>query len=174
MSLLSVTSSGQRNSFSPLHFFVIVWSWLRSLAVHKQEETGFRSYPVCELWFTAKHGGYKISPTVRTRKRESEGTDSTPLSRKKDLGYRRGKESEPYLEQLCVRRLPVKCDNSGYTNTDVIVCATRARLCAILSQIREGKGTVKLHICELWPRTFIVGVSHTHEPRISLLKWVIL
>lgn len=52
-------------------------------------------------------------------------------------------------QQLSMRRLPVKCDYSGYTNTDVIVCTTSAQLCGILSQIREGKGTLKLHSGEL-------------------------
>lgn len=45
------------------------------------------------------------------------------------------------MEQLWVQRLPAMSDNSGCTNTDVIVCSALAPFfCGILSQIREGNG----------------------------------
>lgn len=36
-----------------------------------------------------------------------------------------------------------------YTNTDAIVISTLAQFCGILSQIREGDDTLKLHMYKL-------------------------
>lgn len=70
------------------HLWLLVRGTLSRLCdcmkvTQKQEEKQFRSHPVCEQWFTAKRGGYKISRAVRTRERESverdsERTDSAP------------------------------------------------------------------------------------------------
>lgn len=143
--LLAVWFSKHKTTPSPLfsinptsysvelfHVFVIAWSWLRRLAVHKQEEKQFRSYPVSELWFTAKHrGGVKLARLWELeREIESERTDSPPPhththKKQKDTGE--GKSwSHNWNSSGCTAFLSSVTIRAP-TNTDVIVCSTLAR-----------------------------------------------
>lgn len=170
-------AAGQRNSFTSL--------WLyesdSEVSLSTSRKRNSLDHILCELCFTAKHGGYKISWTVWTGERveiESKRTASTPLHThtwKRKTKYK-GKGTSWSLKRKisgCTVFLS-KCDSSRCTNTDVLVCSTLAQLCGILRQIGEGNGPLKCifvsYNLEHLPWVCLIPISQV----IVFVIWLIL